>query len=153
MNRAITHKDEETGPTQNTLISEPDSRQAETAAVGDVDTVVFTASQAKGGGGEQPDIRNWSISTGRHKTFSIEHEQAMDVDTAVEMMFKYAFILTQGGAAPVIDKEKWRAHLACIGEQFDLEKGNALAIETAKDFEFPAEVILKTWTHCANSVL
>ena len=40
MNRAIMPKDGETGPTQNTLISEPASRQAETAAVGDAHSEV-----------------------------------------------------------------------------------------------------------------
>ena len=106
VNRAITPKVGETGPTQKTLTFEPASRQAETAAVGDVDPVVCTTPQAKGGGGEQSDRRTWSISTGRHKTFSIDHVQALDMDTAVETMLEYAFFLTQGGAAPVIDKEK-----------------------------------------------
>ena len=84
--------------------------------------------------------RSWTISTGRNKTFSVEHIKAVAIADAVTTMGNYAFILTRGQQAPQLDLQRLRAYLEVIVEQFDTEKGIALAIETDKEFNLPAEV-------------
>jgi hypothetical protein len=84
--------------------------------------------------------QSWTISTGRNKTFSSDHATSWSIETAVEGMCGYAFILTRGNAAPVIDKERLLAHLKVVTQLFDTDQGIARAREAAKDFEFPPEV-------------
>ena len=46
----------------------------------------------------------WRISTGRHKTFSIEHAHANDICSAVQCMAEIAYILRKRGETPAIEE-------------------------------------------------
>jgi hypothetical protein len=84
--------------------------------------------------------QSWSVSTGRHQTFTVDRVQAVDIEAAVATMRDYAFILTRGAEAPEIDSDALLAHIKRIACQFDTEQGIVTAMEAARDFSFLPEV-------------
>ena len=61
----------------------------------------------------------------------------------MEVMSGYAFILTRGNAAPVIDKARLLAHLKVVTQLFDTDQRIARARAAANDFEFPPVVFTR----------
>ena len=87
--------------------------------------------------------QSWSVSTGRHQTFTVDSVQAVDIEAAVATMCDYAFILTRGAEAPEIDPGVILAHVRSIACQFDTKQGIVTAMEAAREFSFPPEVYIR----------
>ena len=83
------------------------------------------------------------MSAGRHKTFTVDSVQAVDIEAAVATMCGYARILTRGAEAPEIESDALLAKVRSIACQFDSEQGIVTAMEAARDFSFPPEVFTR----------